>query len=303
MNISVILPAAGLGRRFAVGEKAYGSKIEFELGGKPVFLRAIELFQGLADVGEILLAVEPGQIDDFRFRWEDQLAFQGVTLISGGQADRWETVKLALKQVSDAATHVAVHDAARPCASRSMIERVFAAAAQYGAAVPGVAMGDTVKRVERESGEGEIRAGEGRGASGEAELGSVERERGEGELPGALDALFGGAEERGGGEVWKVVETVDRAGLFRVQTPQVFEKGLLVEAYGRVDAGNAAGLTDDASVVERAGGEVVIVEGDAMNLKLTTPGDVELMEAVLKLREEKDAKDAAVKQLFGDDED
>lgn len=286
MNISVILPAAGLGRRFAVGgpsgERASGSKIEFELLHKPVFLRSIELFRnspfGEADVEQIILAVEPGRLEEFRFRWGEQLAFWGVELIAGGEAERWETVKRALERVSDEASHVAVHDAARPGASSAMIERVFAAALKYGAAVPGLAMGDTVKRVA--SGEGLVASGEG----------------------DPLDAIFGEATSATM-DVRKISETVSREGLWRVQTPQVFEKGLLVAAYGKLNTGNAAGITDDASVVERAGGAVYIVEGDAMNLKLTTPGDVELMEAVLRLREEKDAKRAAVKELFGDEDE
>lgn len=279
-----------------MGDRKAGSKIEFELGHKPVFLRTIELFRNFhfqdvtsgGEVGQILLAVNPRKMDDFKFRWGDQLGFQGVTLISGG-AERWETVKLALEHVSEAATHVAVHDAARPCTSGEMIERVFAAAEKYGAAVPGVAMGDTVKRVERESGEGR---------------GDSEGEDRGGEASGVLDVLFGGGERA---EVTqaarKISETVSRAGLWRVQTPQVFEKGLITAAYGQLNSGNAVGVTDDASVAERAGHDVYMVEGDPLNLKLTHPEDAELLEAVLRMREEKDAKSKAEQALFGDEDE
>jgi len=109
MNICVILPAAGLGQRFEVGPALAGdaqaiprgasgktsggnfggvsvgvSKIEFEIEYKPVFLHAIEAFRAAADVGQIILAVHPERVEDFRFRWEDKLRFLGVTLISGG---------------------------------------------------------------------------------------------------------------------------------------------------------------------------------------------------------------------------
>lgn len=288
MNISVILPAAGLGSRFAVGERKAGSKIEFELAFKPVFLRTIGLFVDRPEVGQIILAVHPDRLDDFAFRWADQLGFQGaglpggVKLIAGGAAERWETVKLALGAVDERATHIAVHDAARPCASGAMIERVFAAAQRYGAAVPGLAMGDTVKKV--------LGVGvRGLGAGDEAEQ-------------DPLDEIFGG-QKREMGEVRKISETVDRAGLYRVQTPQVFERGLITEAYCQLDADNAAGVTDDASVAERAGHDVYIVEGDPLNLKLTHSEDAELLEAVLAMREAKAAKASAAKQLFGDDED
>ena len=133
MNTSVILPAAGLGSRFAVNDRASSSKIEFELAHKPVFQHAIDLFTGRPDVCQVLLAVHPDKLDEFAFRWQDKLTFMRVKLVAGGQAERWETVKLALEHVADEATHIAVHDAARPCASSMMIDRVFDAAARLGA--------------------------------------------------------------------------------------------------------------------------------------------------------------------------
>ena len=275
MNTTVILPAAGLGSRFAVGDRASASKIEFELRHKPVFLRTIDLFHGRADVGQIILAVHPDKLDDFTFRWADQLGFLGVKLIAGGEAERWHTVQLALEHVADDATHIAVHDAARPCASTKMIDRVFEAASRHGAALPGLPMGDTVKRVD------------------EAPTSS-------GGDP--LDAIFGD-KVNAANALKQITGTVPRDDLYRVQTPQVFERQLITDAYTAISNDNAADITDDASVAERAGHEVFIVEGDPLNLKLTHPADAELLEAVLGMREEQAAKDSAVKQLFGDDDD
>lgn len=277
MNTTVILPAAGLGSRFAVGDRASGSKIEFELAHKPVFLRTIELFYGRVDVEQIILAVNPQNLDDFKFRWADQLGFLNVKLIAGGEAERWQTVQIALEHVSDAATHIAVHDAARPCASTSMIDRLFQAAERLGAVVPGLPMGDTVKRVE------DVAAGDMAPSD-------------------PLDAIFETATSPIS-HARRITETVPRADLYRVQTPQVFEKQLITEAYGQLNMSSEEGITDDASVAERAGHDVFIIEGDPLNLKLTHPADAELLEAVLAMREEKAAKDSAVKQLFGDDDD
>jgi 2-C-methyl-D-erythritol 4-phosphate cytidylyltransferase len=276
MNTTVILPAAGLGSRFAVGERASASKIEFELTHKAVFLHAIERFHGRADVGQILLAVHPDRLDEFAFRWEDKLSFMAVKLVAGGKAERWETVKLAIEHVGDAATHIAVHDAARPCASSAMIDRVFAAAERWGAVVPGIAMGDTIKRVAQ----------------------PVEQPS-----PGdPLDAIFD-TPAAATDETRPIIETVPRHDLYRVQTPQVFERQLLIDAYAALTPDNAEGITDDASVIERAGHTVYAVQGDPLNLKLTRQEDAELLEAVLRLRQEKQAKSDAVKQLFGDDDD
>jgi len=73
-----------------------------------------------------------------------------------------------------------------------------------------------------------------------------------------------------------VVETVERAGLWAVQTPQAFRPDVLRRAHA--GSGEA---TDDAALVEAAGGRVVVVPGDARNLKLTRPEDLVTAEALL----------------------
>lgn len=78
-----------------------------------------------------------------------------------------------------------------------------------------------------------------------------------------------------------VVETVRREGLWRAQTPQGFPRALLAQAYARArSAGTLGAATDDASLVERAGGRVVLVAGRAENLKVTTSGDFVIAEAL-----------------------
>lgn len=80
-----------------------------------------------------------------------------------------------------------------------------------------------------------------------------------------------------------LIETsVDRAGLWRAQTPQGFDLEKLCAAYARCDA--LAGLTDDASVFEAAGLPVQIVPGGADNLKITTQDDMIAAETLLYAR-------------------
>ena len=71
---------------------------------------------------------------------------------------------------------------------------------------------------------------------------------------------------------------LDRSTLRAVQTPQAFDARLLVEAYGQPFDPT---FTDDASVVERAGHAVTLVEGDPVNLKITRPMDLALAEYLL----------------------
>lgn len=87
------------------------------------------------------------------------------------------------------------------------------------------------------------------------------------------DALWRGA----GG---LVAGTVDRAGLYRAQTPQAFRFAPILAAH-RAHPGGAA---DDVEVARAAGLDVAIVEGEESNLKLTWPGDFARAEAILKGR-------------------
>lgn len=82
--------------------------------------------------------------------------------------------------------------------------------------------------------------------------------------------------------------TPDRSHLWQVQTPQAFSYELIRSAYDRVmaDAALQTGITDDAMVVETAAGAAVrLVEGSYENLKVTTPEDLVLAEALLRRRE------------------
>lgn len=284
MKIAVILPAAGLGKRFAGGKPTGAdvlgpgpSKIEMDLAGKPVFQRAVELFAGRDVVGQILLAVNPDGLDDFRFRWGDKAGFHGATLVAGGRTERWETVMKSLAAVDRGCTHVAVHDAARPLTSPKLIDRIFEAAEHHAAVIPGMPVNATLKRV--------VDAGP---------AGPVD----------PLDAIFGEA-GKANPKVRKVAGTVDRSDVVEVQTPQVFEIGLLRRAYAQITEGKISGkgITDDAGLVEALGEPVFVVEGEATNFKITRPDDLKLADAWVRATEQKSRAEAGRKKLFKDDDD
>ncbi|OZM55879.1 2-C-methyl-D-erythritol 4-phosphate cytidylyltransferase [Lottiidibacillus patelloidae] len=81
----------------------------------------------------------------------------------------------------------------------------------------------------------------------------------------------------------KVTETVDRSSLWAIQTPQAFRISLLKEAHEYAKKEAYIG-TDDASLVEKIGREVAIVEGDYKNIKLTTPDDLLYANMILEER-------------------
>lgn len=259
IRFSILLVAAGSSSRY-MASGGVRNKLDEDLGGKPVLQRVVEMFtkfeppQGI--VGSIVVAgpFEPAAFAEFKERHQDRLALLGARICRGGETHRWQSVKAALDLVPDDCTHIAVHDAARACAPLTVLERVFEAASRHPAVVPVIEVADTLKRVVETD---ELVGGEQDDAA---------------RILG-LDA--------GPAEKLRVVKaTVDRSGVFQVQTPQVFEAGLLRRAYAQADLSS----TDDAGLVERLGERVVAVEGDARNLKITRPVDLELARAILGLR-------------------
>jgi 2-C-methyl-D-erythritol 4-phosphate cytidylyltransferase/2-C-methyl-D-erythritol 2,4-cyclodiphosphate synthase len=138
---------------------------------------------------------------------------------------------------------VLIHDGARPFPDAAMIDRVIDALDKGAAAIPGLPLGDTIKRV--------------------------------------ADGV--------------IAATVDRAGLWRVQTPQGFHFNAILAAH-RAAAGKA--LTDDAAVAEAAGIAPLIVAGDEANLKITTTDDLAAAERLIAARRSEFLGDVRVGQGF-----
>lgn len=207
MTTWAILLAAGAGTRF-------GARKQFlEVGGVRVVDRSVH---GAHDVVDAVVLVLPeGE------RWDGP----PVHAVVVGGAQRSDSVRAGLAAIPAEAEVIVVHDAARPLASRELWRAVVGAVrAGADAAIPGLPVADTVKRV----------AGE------------------------------------------RVLETVERHDLVAVQTPQAFRAEVLRRAH---EAGGDA--TDDAGLVERAGGTVVVVPGEARNRKVTDRDDLVVLEAWL----------------------
>jgi 2-C-methyl-D-erythritol 4-phosphate cytidylyltransferase len=255
MRIAVIIPAAGASARYTAAG-GLRSKLDEDLGGKPVIQRTVELFTKHDDVGQIIVAgpADAAEFEEFRQRHSDRLGLLGAKLVKGGVTHRYETVKAALAEVPDDCTHIAVHDAARPCTSFELLERVFSAAKRHNAAIPAIEISDTVKRV-KDTGEQ---------MGGGDDVAAILGETAESKKPLRI-----------------VTETIKREGLVIVQTPQCFEAALLKKAYAQGDLTS----TDDAALVERLGVRVVIVDGEARNIQITRPGDLNLARAIMGFRE------------------
>jgi 2-C-methyl-D-erythritol 4-phosphate cytidylyltransferase len=255
MEVCVIIPAAGRSRRFGESDK-----LSQDLGGRPLLIRTVELFAKRDEVRSIIVAgppQPPEEFNAFRERYGATLGFHGAKVVPGGRDHRWETVQAALAQAPEDATHIAVHDAARPGASKELLDRLFEAAALLKAVVPAVEISATVKRLGEET----------------EEITPEEDD--------AIADLILGAAGKTTVNARRVIETLDRTNLVQIQTPQIFRADLLRRAYA---ADDLSGATDDASLVERLGEPVHAVEGDVRNFKVTSPADLRLMRAVLGLK-------------------
>lgn len=146
MEYTVMLPAAGSGRRMGAGE----NKLFLPLGGLPILIRTLGVFERDPACRQIILAVRP----DERGRIRGMLSGAGITKVTampdGGQ-ERQDSVHACVRAFMEAGGQddsvVMVHDAARPFISPKVIGELAATAAEHGAAIAAVRAKDTVKQV------------------------------------------------------------------------------------------------------------------------------------------------------------
>jgi 2-C-methyl-D-erythritol 4-phosphate cytidylyltransferase len=227
--VSAIVVAAGKGVRL----RSPVPKALVMLKGKPLLAHSLEKFDRAPGIRQIIVAVEAGKKDKFRAALKGCRLRKPVLSVEGGRR-RQDSVKNALSRVDARAGLVLIHDAARPLVSLRLIRAVIKEAKRSGAAVAGVPVASTLKRVK------------GQGL----------RVKGQG---------------------LRVMETLDRSRIWQIQTPQAFRRSLLEKAF-RIHGNDD--VTDDAMLVEKSGGRVSIVMGDYSNIKVTTPEDLKIAEAL-----------------------
>jgi 2-C-methyl-D-erythritol 4-phosphate cytidylyltransferase len=194
-----------------------------EVAGRPLLDWSLEAFRAAKSVGEIVVAVPPGD--------EEAVAERGVVAVAGDE-HRSGSVANALELC--AGEIVVVHDAARPLVTPGLIDGVvgeLAAEEEAAGVIAATPVTDTIKQ-----------------------------------------ASDGGQVER----------TLDRSGLWAVQTPQAFRAEALRLALS--DPDSLPDATDDAMLVERRGGRILIHSSSPDNIKVTTPLDLRVAELLLHER-------------------
>lgn len=141
LKTAVLLPAAGSSRRF----KGKKKKQFMDIDGRAVFLRTVERFADRDDVVQMVMAIPAEDEELFTIKWGASLGFHGVKVIIGA-AERYQTVQKLLGEVRNDVDLVALHDAVRPCVTKELIDKVFTAAGETGAAILGHRLVGTIKR-------------------------------------------------------------------------------------------------------------------------------------------------------------
>jgi 2-C-methyl-D-erythritol 4-phosphate cytidylyltransferase len=243
---AVVVVAAGAGTRLGYGMP----KALVPVNGEPMLLHALRGVLAAGIARQICVAI-PADDDELAAVCRDfteECASQGVrapeVTVARGGASRADSVRAALGALRPGTAHVLVHDAARPFTPSDVFLRVVGALRHGAAAViPAVPVVDTVKSVARTS-------GTEAGLAGEVVTGTPAREL-----------------------------------LRAVQTPQGFDAETLLRAHRAADtwpAERAAAITDDAMLVESIGLPVYVVPGDPRSLKITTPLDLHVAEALME---------------------
>jgi 2-C-methyl-D-erythritol 4-phosphate cytidylyltransferase/2-C-methyl-D-erythritol 2,4-cyclodiphosphate synthase len=142
MRVAAIVLAAGTGSRAGSG----GPKLSRSIGGETALRRSLRLFAAHPRVTMVQPVIDPAHESPFA------AAAAGLSKLHkwvGGGATRQASVRAGLEALATVAPElVLIHDAARPFASAALLDRAIDAAAAHGAAVPAMAVTDTIKRIE-----------------------------------------------------------------------------------------------------------------------------------------------------------
>jgi len=228
MRTVAIVPAAGSGNR--MGREL--SKQYLALGGMPLLVHTLNVFERCPVVDALLVVVPPSDVKAVRTEMLPRWSLKKLAGIVPGGKERQDSVRAGIEALDRETELVVIHDAVRPFITVELIENCIRAAAEEGAATVGVPVKDTVKEV---------------GADG------------------------------------RVMRTCDRNLLWLTQTPQAFRRDIIENAHRAAVRDGYRG-TDDTSLVERLGIAVRMIRGDYGNIKITTPEDLVIAEALLATR-------------------
>jgi len=221
------------------------NKAFLPLGGRPLLLHSILTFEAATAVDAYVVVSHPEDAAFCRALLAPYGLRKLVAVVDGG-AIRQESAAAGVRSLPEVCILVAIHDAARPLLSLELLQ-------------------GAVTRL--------------RGGAGPSSPGADPAP------PGAALVVAVPVKEtiKLVDESGQVRDTPDRRRLWAAQTPQIFRRDLLLRAYAAAERDGFVG-TDDASLVERLGAPVEVYRGDYDNIKVTTPEDWRMAQALLDQR-------------------
>lgn len=146
-NLRVVIAAAGSGKRM-------GSKVNKQymlLDDKPILAYSLDVFEAFGLVDDIIIVAHPREIEYCEKEVVEKFGYTKVRRVIPGGEQRQDSVWAGLKALDHTTCFVAVHDGARPLLTNSLIRELLKEAEEWGAAIPGVRVRDTIKMVDRDS--------------------------------------------------------------------------------------------------------------------------------------------------------
>lgn len=274
-KIAAIVPAAGLGKRF--GEEK--NKPFYLLLDKPLIIRTLEALQSVEEIAEIIPVLKENDLIVCGDLIEQYNITKVKRIVPGGQ-ERQDSVYNGIKILDNNTSIVLVHDGARPLIEADLIRRALAELKDCDGVVAGVPVKDTIKEVH-----GSSLIAYSKGDSPESTALPVIL--GQSPCTGEKGlSLFTDEAQRsrrkGTVHEYTVKQTLNRNILWAIQTPQVFFHKKIRDAYVKA-AADKYYATDDAALVEHYGGNIKVIMGSYRNIKITTPEDILIAEALLKI--------------------
>lgn len=145
-NLRVVLAAAGSGSR--MGNKT--NKQYLLLKSRPLLTYSLDVLENCDLVDEIIILAHPRELEYCEREIVHKYGYKKVSQVIAGGKERQDSIWNGLKQLGKDTGYVAVHDGARPFITYALIEELLKEAREWGAAIPGVAVKDTLKSIDRD---------------------------------------------------------------------------------------------------------------------------------------------------------
>jgi 2-C-methyl-D-erythritol 4-phosphate cytidylyltransferase len=232
--VTAIVLAAGRGLRF----RSKISKPLIKINSKPIIIYCLNILSKHPYIRDIIVVVNSKNVRSIISKIGQYRIGKIRDVVLGGRR-RQDSVVKALRAMDARTDLVLIHDAVRPFIDKETISLVIKEAKKSGAAIVGVPVKATIKKVKSQKSKVKNRT-----------------------------SLM-------------IEKTLDRDSLWEIQTPQVFKRELILKAYEKF--GNRD-VTDDSTLVEKLGVKARVILGPYSNIKITTPEDLSLAEAILRTK-------------------